>query len=66
MAVAGADRKYLELLAALANMLWYVNSSINFFLYILTGTRFRQEFKALLGLGTAAAVKRPGRDSKDF
>ena len=33
------DVKYTELVSALANMLWYVNSSVNFFLYILTGTR---------------------------
>nr|KAG5693420.1 hypothetical protein BaRGS_009893 [Batillaria attramentaria] len=34
---------------SIANQLWYINSSINFFLYILTGTRFRAEMTRLFG-----------------
>ncbi|KAK7478752.1 hypothetical protein BaRGS_00029963 [Batillaria attramentaria] len=34
---------------SIANQLWYINSSINFFLYILTGSRFRAEMKRLFG-----------------
>lgn len=44
-------------LAAPANLLWYINSSVNFFLYLLTGSRFRQE----LGNVFSAVGKR--RDS---
>ena len=37
--------KSMPFLIALANLLWYTNSAVNFFLYMLTGSRFRQEFK---------------------
>ena len=32
-----------HLVLFLAALLWYINSSVNFFLYLLTGSRFRQE-----------------------
>ena len=33
---------------AMGNIMWYTNSAVNFYLYCLTGTRFRAEFKAIM------------------
>lgn len=40
-------RAVLQLLWAIANMLQYTNNTIHFFLYCLTGPRFRSELKAV-------------------
>ena len=33
---------------AAGNVMWYANSAVNFYLYCLTGTRFREESKAIM------------------
>lgn len=33
---------------AAGNIMWYTNSAVNFYLYCLTGTKFRAEFKAIM------------------
>lgn len=45
------DKKYakMELVDAICSILLYLNHSINFFLYCLTGVRFRRELYAMLG-----------------
>lgn len=46
------DRHYhakLQLADAITTMFFYLNHSINFFLYCLTGRRFRKELKAMCG-----------------
>lgn len=37
-----------------AQKLWYVNHGINFFLYILSGTKFRNDFKGIFGCETTS------------
>ena len=44
------NNDFVLFLGGVGNLLWYTNSTINFFLYILTGSRFRQELKVLLGI----------------
>ena len=39
---------WTELVWALVNLMWYCNSTVNFYLYCLTGTRFRAQCKRLL------------------
>ena len=41
------QREYLQFWHALANCFMYINSSTNFILYFLSGSRFRSEVKAL-------------------
>ena len=45
-----------ELVWALVNLMWYCNSTVNFYLYCLTGTRFRAQCKRLLCGACAAPV----------
>ena len=45
---------WLELLWAVCNLMWYCNSIVNFYLYCLTGTRFRAQCKRLLCCARAA------------
>nr|KAG5694459.1 hypothetical protein BaRGS_008698 [Batillaria attramentaria] len=33
-----------------ASFLWYTNSAINFYIYLLTGSQFREELKKMLGI----------------
>ncbi|KAL8608005.1 hypothetical protein ACOMHN_023821 [Nucella lapillus] len=59
----------VQLVYAIMNQLWYTNSAINFFLYILTGTKFRKEFMSWIRCGaqspsiheTASEASRGGR-----
>ena len=37
-----------------AQKAWYANHGINFFLYILSGTKFRNDFKGMFGCGTTS------------
>ena len=46
---ATIEKDFGMFLSTVANQLWYSNSTVNCFLYILTGTRFRQELKRLFG-----------------
>ena len=45
-----------ELAWAVVNLMWYCNSTVNFYLYCLTGTRFRAQCKRLLCGACAAPV----------
>ena len=48
---------WTELAWAVVNLMWYCNSTVNFYLYCLTGTRFRAQCKRLLcGAACAAPV----------
>ena len=55
----GPDTRYeawMRLVWALVNLMWYCNSTVNFYLYCLTGTRFRAQCKRLLCGACAAPV----------
>jgi hypothetical protein len=43
----GREYAILEMMWAVVNILMYTNNSMNFLLYILSGSRFRREFKDL-------------------
>ena len=47
---------WTELAWAVVNLMWYCNSTVNFYLYCLTGTRFRAQCKRLLCGACAAPV----------
>lgn len=38
----------LNFMYVLLNLFWYINSALNFYLYCLTGTKFRNDFRLLL------------------
>ncbi|XP_076455766.1 putative G-protein coupled receptor 139 [Babylonia areolata] len=44
----------VELVTAVTYLLWYTNSSINFFLYCMTGTKFRKEFLGWVNCGAVS------------
>ena len=55
----GPDTRYeawMRLVWAVVNLMWYCNSTVNFYLYCLTGTRFRAQCKRLLRGACAAPV----------
>ena len=55
----GPDTRYeawMRLVWAVVNLMWYCNSTVNFYLYCLTGTRFRAQCKRLLCNACAAPV----------
>ena len=47
---------WMHLAWAVVNLMWYCNSTVNFYLYCLTGTRFRAQCKRLLCGACAAPV----------
>ena len=47
---------WAELVWVVVNLMWYCNSTVNFYLYCLTGTRFRAQCKRLLCGACAAPV----------
>ena len=47
---------WTELAWVVVNLMWYCNSTVNFYLYCLTGTRFRAQCKRLLCSACAASV----------
>ena len=47
---------WTELVWAVVSLMWYCNSTVNFYLYCLTGTRFRAQCKRLLCSACAAPV----------
>lgn len=44
----GRSYAVLEMTWAIVNIMMYVNNAISFVLYVLSGTKFRQEFKSLV------------------
>ena len=57
--IASGDLRYgawEKLVWAVVNLMWYCNSTVNFYLYCLTGTRFRAQCKRLLCGACAAPV----------
>lgn len=51
MELIGGDSEkesFHQFLHVIANQLWYLNSAINFYLYCLTGHRFREEFMKIV------------------
>ncbi|KAL8590285.1 hypothetical protein ACOMHN_006401 [Nucella lapillus] len=51
---------WMELVWMVCNLLWYCNSAINFYLYCLTGSKFRAQSKRLLCLAASP------RDARAF
>nr|KAG5696512.1 hypothetical protein BaRGS_021048 [Batillaria attramentaria] len=47
----GKTRMQLKLAWAVTNMLWYTNSAVNFLLYCVSGTRFRNAFVTWITCG---------------
>ena len=47
---------WMRLAWAVVSLMWYCNSTVNFYLYCLTGTRFRAQCKRLLCGACAAPV----------
>lgn len=47
----------LDLTYVILNVFMYLNSAINFFLYVLSGPRFRADVKALFVCGKRCATK---------
>ncbi|XP_076464239.1 uncharacterized protein LOC143296278 [Babylonia areolata] len=50
-------KAWLELVWVVVNFLWYWNSAINFYLYCLTGTKFRAQCRRLLLCGARRGAR---------
>ena len=53
---------YDSVLETLFTYMWYANSAVNFYLYVLTGARFRRETKALFRCYSDTTARQGKRD----